>query len=68
MPVIVALLVRSAIGFNPAIIAQFVYDFKETVRCLYDLARSVFLGKLDWYVVSGLWLDSSVLTPLLILT
>lgn len=62
-------LVRSAIAIEPDIVSQLVYgDFKGTVRCLYDLARSVSLGTLDWYVVSRLWLDSSILTPLLILT
>ena len=55
MPAHIVLLVRLAVRFNPNIIPHLVYeDFKGTVRCLYDLARSVSLGKLDWYVVSGL--------------
>ena len=62
MPFHVVLLVRLAVRFNPNIIPQLVYeDFKDMIRCLYDLARCVSLGKLDWYVVSGLWRDSSSL-------
>ena len=55
MPAQIVLLVRLAVHFNPNIVPHLVYeDFKETVRCLYDLARSVSLGKLYRYVVSGL--------------
>ena len=55
MPVGVLALVRLAVNLNPAIILQLVYgDFKEAVRCLYDLVCSMSLGKLDWCVVSRL--------------
>ena len=64
----ITLLLRLAIRFNPNIIPHLVYkDFKEMIHCLYDLARSVALDKLDRYVVYGLWRDSSALTPLLML-
>ena len=54
-PIGVLRLVCLAISFEPAIVPRLVYgDFKGTVRCLYDLARSVALGKLDWYAVSRL--------------